>query len=517
MKWNPRDMRHILIALILPALALLAGLAAPAMAASAPGSVLRIGLQEDPDILDPTLSGSYVGRIVFAGMCDKLFDYDTSLHIVPQLATGYTYKDPTHLILHLRAGVLFQDGEKFDAQAVKYTLNRDLTMQRSLRRGQINDIQSINVTDPLTVELILKAPDAALLAQLAGRPGIMLAPKVAEKEGSDFGQHPVCAGPFRFVRRIPEQKIVLRRFKRYWDSKAIHFDKVEYIPIVNSAVRLDNLEAGRLDLVQYIVPTDVAAVQHDPKLRIVMDTSLANNGITFNTGNGPASKSALGSHKRLRRAFDLAIDRQALINVVYNGLYTPIAQANPPSSRFYVPSVVPPKRDLKAALALVAASGVKPPIPVTLLVPNSPDLLQAAQVIQAMVQPAGFNVTIRAMEFASSLTAARSGDFQAYLSAWSGRADADGNMYSFLHSGEGFNYGHYDNPRVNSLLDQARLAATVDARKAIYAKVWAIERQDMPVIYLWSPKNIVGLKKTLLGFRQVPDGIIRLQGMKFAK
>ena len=371
--------------------------------------------------------------------------------------------------------------------------------------------------DPLTVELVLKAPDAALLAQLAGRPGIMLAPKVAEKEGKDFGLHPVCAGPFRFVQRIPQQKIVLEKFKRYWDAKAIHFDKVEYIPIVNSAIMLANLQAGAIDMAEHIVPTDVPAVEKDPKLRMAIDTSLGYNGITFNVGNGPESKSPIGSHARLRRAFELGIDRTALVHVVYNGLYSPIAQANPPSSQFYVPSVVPPKRDIAAAKALIAATGVKTPIPVTLLVPNSPDLLQAAQVIQAMEQPAGFDVKIRAMEFASSLAAARSGDFQAYLIGWSGRADADGNMYSFLHSGFGFNYGHYSNPKVDALLNEARQAPTVAARKALYAKLWAIERQDMPVIYLWSLKNTVGMKKSVLGFRQVPDGIIRLQGMHFAK
>jgi peptide/nickel transport system substrate-binding protein len=501
---------------ILLALGLLLGLAAPTFA-SPSDNTLRIGLREDPDILDPTLGGSYVGRIVFAGMCDKLFDYDTKLNIVPQLATGYEYKDPTHLVLHLRSGVLFQDGEKFDAAAVKYTLNRDLTMARSLRKGQINDIDSISVIDPLTVELVLKQPNAALLAQLAGRPGIMVAPDVAEKEGADFGQHPVCAGPFKFVQRIAQQKIVLERFKRYWNAQAIHFDKVEYIPIVNSAVRLANLQAGALDLVEYIVPTDVPAVQKDPKLRIEMDTSLAYQGITFNTGNGAESKTPIGSNAKLRRAFELAISREALIHVVYNGLYTAIAQANPPSSQFYVPSVAPPQRDLKAAQALVAASGVKPPIAVTLLVPNSPDTLQAAQVIQAMVQPAGFDVKIRAMEFASSLAAARSGDFQAYLIGWSGRADADGNMYSFLHSNIGFNYGHYANPEVDTLLDQGRAAPTVAERRAVYAKLWAVERADMPVIYLWSPKNIVGLQKTVQDFRQVPDGIIRLQGMAFGK
>jgi peptide/nickel transport system substrate-binding protein len=500
-------------------LSMVSGLATsvtPVAAFADPPRVLHIGLQEDPDILDPTLSGSFVGRIVFTGMCDKLFDYNPSLNIVPQLATGYTYQDPTHLILHLRPDVLFQDGEKFDADAVKYTLNRDLTMPRSLRRGEINDIQSVEVIDPLTVELVLKAPDSALLAQLADRAGIIIAPKAAAAEGANFGLHPVCAGPFSFVQRVPEQKIVLKKFPGYWDAKDIHFDEVDYMPFVNAAVGLANLQAGQLDLLSTVLPTDVATIKRDPKLQVVSDTSLANVGIYFNVANGSASQSAIGQHAALRRAFELALDRTALINVVYNGLYTPIAQANSPSSRFYVPSIVPPKIDLGAAKKLVAGSGVKTPIPVTMLVPNSPNMLQAAQVIQAMEQPAGFDVKIQAMEFASSLATARSGNFQTYMILWSGRADADGNMYSFLHGGYGFNYGHYDDKQVDALLDQARVTQSGADRTALYAKLWEIERQDLPVLYLWSPENIVGLKKTLLGFTQVPDGMIRLQGMYFA-
>jgi peptide/nickel transport system substrate-binding protein len=506
--------------LALLTLSFLSGLATsvtlPAAAFADPPRVLHISLQEDPDVLDPTLSSSYVGRIVFAGMCDKLFDFDSSLHIVPQLATGYTYKDPTHLLLNLRPGVLFQDGEKLDADAVQYTLNRDLTMPGSLRRGEISDIQSIQVINPLTVELVLKAPDSALLAQLADRAGIIIAPKAAQAEGRNFGLHPVCAGPFSFVERVAEQKIVLKKFPGYWDAKDIHFDEVDYIPFVNSEVGVANLETGQLDMLTSMLPSDVATIERDPKLRVVSDTSLANVGIAFNVANGPASHTPIGQHAALRRAFELALDRTALINVVYNGLYTPIAQANSPSSRFYVPSIVPPARDLAAAQKLVAGSGIKTPIVVTLLVPNSPNMLQAAQVIQAMEQPAGFDVKIQAMEFASSLATARAGNFQAYLILWSGRADADGNMYSFLHGGYGFDYGHYDNKQVDALLDQARIAQSVTDRTALYAKVWDIERQDLPVLYLWSPKNIVGLRKSLLGFDQVPDGIIRLQGMHFA-
>jgi peptide/nickel transport system substrate-binding protein len=497
-------------------LTLLFSLNQPALSAPV-HTVLRIGLPADPDILDPALSGSFIGRVVFAGMCDKLFDYNASLKIIPQLATSYVYTNPTHLVLKLRPGVLFQDGEHFNAQAVKFTLDRDLSMKGSLRRGQINDIASIKTIGPLTVELILKAPDSSMLAQLAGRPGIMIAPAAAAKEGRNFGLHPVCAGPFRFVKRIPEQKIVLKRFKRYWDAKAIHFNKVEYYPIVNPSVMLANLQAGRLDIVTGVDPTDVGTVERDSKLRILLDTSLGYSGITFNVANGPESKTAIGQHARLRQAFNLAIDRAALIHVVEDGYAVPVAQANPPSSRFFIKSIVPPLRNIKAAIALVKSTGVPTPIPVSLLVPNSPALLQMAQVIQAMVKPAGFDVKIRAMEFASSLAAAQDGDFQAYLDGWSGRADADGNMYSFLHSGEGFNYGKYDNPKINRFLDLARTVESVAGRKSIYAKIWKIEAQDMPIIYLFSPNNIVALNRDINGFVLNPDGIIRLQGMFASK
>src|SRR6476661_4163755 len=115
--------------------------------------ILHVGLRQDPDLLDPTLGSSYVGRIVFAGLCDKLFDIDTKLNIVPVLATGYEWKDPIHLVIHIRDGVQFQDGAKLDAEAVKYKLTRDLNAKGSMRRGEISSVDSIDVIDPLTIQL----------------------------------------------------------------------------------------------------------------------------------------------------------------------------------------------------------------------------------------------------------------------------------------------------------------------------------------------------------------------------
>ena len=478
---------------------------------------LRIGLREDPDILDPTLGSSYVGRIVYAAMCDKLFDIDAHLNIVPQLATGYEWADPTHLILHLRDGVTFQNGEKFDAEAVRYKLNRDLTIKGSMRAGEISAIKEVRVRDPLTVELELKSPSSALLAQLTDRAGIMIAPKAAEAAGANFGLHPVCAGPFAFDSRVAQDRIVLKRFPGYWNAAAIHFDEVDYLPLPNPAVRLANLQAGALDIVEQIVPTDAPAVQHDPKLVLAVGDGLSYQGITINTGNTLASNTPLGRETLVRQAFELAIDRKALIDVVYDGLYTPTVQASPPSSPYYFADIQPPARDVDRARALLKQSGAALPVKITLVAPNNPDLQQADEVIQSMAAEAGFEVTLQSMEFASSLQAGYAGNFQAYNIAWSGRIDPDGNLYPFLHTGGTFNYGHYTDPAMDDALDRARLVTGLDERRALYRQVVEQERRDLPLIYLWTPKNLVGMRKQVTGFTQVPDGLIRLTGVALGK
>ncbi len=493
----------------------LAPITAHAQSATAQ-STLRIGLREDPDVLDPTLGSSYVGRIVYAGMCDKLFDLDAKLNIVPQLATGFRYEDPTHLVITLRPGVTFQNGEKMDAEAVKTSLLRHLTLKRSMRVGEINAIKEIEIIDPATIRLVLKQPAAQLLSQLTDRAGIIMAPGALAKEGDNFGQHPVCAGPYAFAERVAQDHILLKRYHGYWNDKDQHFEQVIYLPIVNSSVTLANLRAGSLDLAEYVTPSDIPAVKADPKLKLMISDGLGYTGININVNNGPAAKTLLGENPLVRRAFELAIDRKALLQVVYNGMFTPTAQANPPSSPFFVPAVQPPARDVAAAKALLEQAGVAGRVPVELTVSNSPALLQAAEVIQSMTAEAGFDVKIRAMEFASSLQAGYSGNFQAYMIGWSGRADADGNMWALMHTGGTFNYGHHSNPALDKLLDDARLVTDVGQRRALYAQAWTIQRQDLPLIYLWTASNIVGMKKNLDGFVQVPDGLIRLGGVHFS-
>src|SRR5437868_9133837 len=158
------------------------------LAAVANAQTLRVGLAEDPDILDPTMARTFVGRIVFAGLCDKLFDLDEKLNIVPQLATGYEWSaDSKALTIKLRSGVTFHDGEKLDAAAVKFNLERHKTMPGSNRSGELRPVTSVDVVDPSTVKLNLSAPFSPLLAALADRAGMMVSPKAAQAAGANFG------------------------------------------------------------------------------------------------------------------------------------------------------------------------------------------------------------------------------------------------------------------------------------------------------------------------------------------
>jgi peptide/nickel transport system substrate-binding protein len=494
---------------------LLAALASLGLAAAAEAQTLRIGLREDPDILDPTLARTFVGRIVFATLCDKLFDINEKLEIVPQLATGHAWEDPRTLRITLREGVRFHDGEPMDAESVRYSLNRHLTLSGSFRRSEIGAMESVEVVDPRTVRIRLKVASSPFLSQLTDRAGMIVSPRAAEAAGRQFGNAPVCAGPYRLVERVAQDRIVVERFDGYWDAARIHIPRITFLPIPDSTVRLANLQSGALELVQTIEPDDVKAVQANRRLRAVAYDELGYQSIVFNLGNGARANTPFARDPRIRAAFELAIDRDAVNQVVYEGGYTPTAQPIPPGNPYHVAGFRPEPRDLARARALLREAGIATPVPVEMTVPNSPDLRQAGEVIQAMVQEAGFALKLNTMEFASSLQAANRGEFETYLVAWSGRVDPDGNTWTFIHSQGGQNDGKYANPEVDRLLDQARTETDMAARRALYGRVFEIAlRADRSRVYLWHRKNIVAHTARLSGFVPVADGLIRPQGLR---
>jgi peptide/nickel transport system substrate-binding protein len=479
-------------------------------------STLRIGLAEDPDVLDPTLARTYVGRIVFASICDKLFDIDAKLNVIPQLAlSNETSADGKEVTIKLRPNVKFHDGEKFDAEAAKFSLERHMTMAGSFRKPELGAVDRVEVVDPLTIKLVLKSPFSPLIAQLTDRAGMMVSPKAAKEAGDRFGLKPVCAGPYRFVERVQQDRIVVEKFADYWDKDKVSIDKIIYLPIVDSTVRLANLKSGGLDLIERLLATDIKEVRSDSRLKLSEALDLSYFGITINVANGDKAKNPLGQNAKVRQALDLAIDREALNQVVFNGEFVPGNQWVSPANAYYQQSIPVPKRDVAKAKALIKEAGVQTPIVIDFMVPQGAENKAVSEVVQAMAAEAGFDLKIRVAEFATSLKASEQGDYQAYFIGWSGRTDPDGNIYSFAKTKQPQNVTGISIPEVDKALDDARLTSDTAKRKAIYEKAAKIllTEQDS-ILYLYHRKVLIAHTTKLEGFVPVPDGLVRVVGLK---
>jgi peptide/nickel transport system substrate-binding protein len=477
-------------------------------------TTLRIGLAEDPDVLDPSIGRTYVGRIVFASFCDKLFDIDEKLNIVPQLALSYeTSADGKEMTVKLRPGVKFHDGEPFDAEAAKFSLDRHLTLPTSFRKPELAALDHVDVIDPSTVKLVLKTPFSPLITQLTDRAGMMVSPKAAKDAGEKFGLHPVCAGPYKFVERVQQDRIVFEKFADYWNRENIFIDRVVFLPIVDSTVRLANLKSGGLDLIERVLATDIKDVRADPRLKLSTALELGYMGLTINISNDK-NKGGLSQSDKVRQALDLSIDREAVNQVVFNGEFTPGNQWVSPEHPYYQKAFPIPMRDVGKAKALLKEAGATLPVSVDLMVPKGPENEAVAQVLQSMAAEAGFDLKIRLIEFATSFKQAQAGEFQAFLIGWSGRIDPDGNAYVFLHTKAPQNDGGYSNPETDKGLEDARLISDPAQRKAIYQKVTGIVLKDEPIIYLYHRKLLIAHSIKLEGYRQMPDGLVRVVGLK---
>lgn len=497
-------------------IALLLGALGALAASQAVAQTLRVGLQSDPTTLDPARSGAFIERIVFASLCDKLVDIGPDLSLRPELATGWAWSDGARtLTLKLRQNVRFQDGTPFDAEAVRINLERYRNDRASRRRGELAALQSIETPAPDTVVLRLSSPFVPLPSVLADRAGMMLSPRAIAEKPDALSDDPVCAGAFRVVRRVTQDRIEVERFQDYWNRPAIKLERVVFRPMPDNTVRLLNLRAGQLDLVERIAPSDVAATRADPRLRVAEATTIAYDLIQFNINHGAGANSAIARDARLREAFELSIDRDVINQVAMEGLFVPSNQPEPPGSTFHHADLPIPKRDLARARALMAAAG-QPSPEVTFRVVNTPTSVQVATILQAMAGEAGFRVKIEATEAAAMVAAQERGDFEAALGIWSGRPDPDGNTSIWLACNGFLNRAKWCVNEVDAALVAGRSATEAAERKPHYRAAWARMTEDRPYMVLYHHRWFYAFSPKVTGFAAAPDGLIRFANLELA-
>ena len=441
------------------------------------GGTLKIALESELRTLDPLKSSQRVERQVYYNMYDSLVSIDSSLKIKPGLATSWQYSDPTTLQFTLRQGVKFHDGTDFNADAVKFNIDRILNAASSPRKSELASVKSVEVKDASTVIFHLKKADAALLAQLVDRAGMMLSPAAIAKGGADFGIKPLGAGtgPFAFVEWKRDDHLTLKKNPSYWLSGRPYLDELIYRPITDSSSALAALRTGDIDVAgtNAIADKDIASIKSDSNLIYKDIPGLSFGGFMVNSASGVLSD------KAKRQAVALSLDRAQIVKNVFfdvhvlsNGPIPPTSWAYDSSEKIYA------KPDV--AKAKSTATGFS----FALKTPNTPGSIQLATLIKDQLSKVGITVNIQTEEFGQILNETEKHTFDAALVGWSGRIDPDGNMYGHFHTGGGFNDGQYSNPKVDSDLEQARTESDQGKRKALYDDAQLIVVQDVGYVFI---------------------------------
>ena len=492
------------------------------------GGTLVVGLNEDPDVLDPTLARTFVGRMVFLHMCEKLYDLNSKLKIVPQLAAALpaVSKDKLTYTIKIRSGIKFNDGTALTAAAVKQSLDRHRTLRGSVRASEISPIDSVEVQGN-SVVIHLKQPFAPLTAQLADRAGMIMSPKQLDALGDKFATNPVCVGPFQFKDRTAGDHITLTKSNDYYGKANVHLSQITFRIITDQNAKTQSLRAGDIQVEDRVQSTDVPTLRKDKTFTVLKVPTIGYQGITLNIGNKNGllkSYSNVGTpiarSQYLRTAFDLALDRDTINKVVFSGLNLPDCYPISPVSPWYVTTKglqCNLHANVPLAKKLVAGSGIATPIHVQLTIATDAVAARLGQVIQSMEEKIGIQVDLKPTEFVSSLSAADAGKFDCFAVGWSGRVDPDGNLYGFVSTPGTQNDSGYSNPKLDYVLNGARKSVSEKARRTLYAAAMKIIHRDRPLIFLYHPVNYYGVTKKVGGLKVYGDGLIRAYNAGYVK
>lgn len=487
------------------------------------GGDLVMALSSEPDRLDPTTSSSLYTRYVMQTMCQKLYDIDEKGDITPMLATALPEisKDGKTVRIPLKDGVKFADGTDFDAEAVKTTIERGLNLEESSRAAELGPIDDVTALDDHTLEVTFEKPFAPFTAALADRAGMIMSPKALEDEGDDFGDNPVCVGPFKFEKRIAQTSIKVVKDPNYYDADKIHLDSITYQIMTDANIRAANIRSGDVQVADTISPQDVDALDEETGIGLLQSNSLGYQGLTVNMGFGdnPENfKTPLGQDPKVRRALSMAIDRKALVNTVFNGWFSPACSGIAPDSPFATDASNDcVDYDPEGAKKLLEDAGVELPLKVNMKVSNTQDTLRFAQAVQAATKEAGFDIKVQPMEYTALLDAQDRGDYELLQLGWSGRVDPHGNLYTFHYPGAANNVTGVDDDELSDLLTRASEVTDEGERAELYGRASKRIAEINSIIYLYRQKNLTAYTEDVAGIDVYSDGVVHLSEAGFLK
>jgi len=476
---------------ILQALACVACLVLTLSCASRPDpNTLVMIIESSPTNLDPRVGLDAQSERIDDLIFDDLLTRDTHLNVAPGLAQRWEIPDPLTYIFHLHHGVKFHDGRPLTARDVKWTFDSLLQGKiRSTKSAVYGFVDHIDASDDYTVVFHLKEPFATLLWNLSdGAMGI-----VPYGSGDEISRKPIGSGPFRFVSAEQDREVVLALNDEYWGERA-HLQMVRFIVVPDTTTRALELRKGSADIAINALTSDmVLALESDPNLAVLRAPGTVLAYLAFNL------RDPILKDERVRQALAYAIDRRPFLEYLLRGFARPANSVLPPESWAYNGDVPAYDHDPARARQLLEQAGYREVNGVRFHLTMKSSTEESTRLMAAMLQQqlrqVGIALDIRTFEFATFFSDVTHGLFQLYSLRWIG-GNEDPDIFEYIfHSSKfppnGANRGHFADPRIDALVDQARHELDQNTRKQLYAEIQRTLADELPYINLWYFDNVL--------------------------
>jgi len=491
--------------------------------AAQPAGTLVVGLVAEPVNLDPPqvtdLNSNRVGRRIV----ETLVTFpEESTQIVPGLAESWTIsKDGLQYTFKLRRGITFHDGTPLNAEAVKFSIERQINPSHpAYKLGKypfanffFGNVKAVEVLSEERVAFLLNEARASFIAVLAQGAASIVSPTAVMKWGPDYPTHPVGTGPFRFASWDRGQRVVLEKNPTYW-KYPVKVERVIYRPIVEDQARLTELLTGTLDVIVGVPADFVSQLEQNAKITLLKQVGAHVWYLGMNNQKKPFDD------KRVRQALNYAVNKDAIVKDVLKG--TGAASRGPvlPGTWGADPALKPYPYDPERAKKLLAEAGYPSGFSTTLWVPESGSGMQApvamSTVMQSNLKAVGVNVSLQTMEWGAYLAKLRTKEQELFALSWmAGTEDPDMVMYPLLHSSQwtpvGPNRALYKNARFDTLLQQARLTTDQAKRAQLYREAQRVLVDDAPWVFVDHEIQIAALSKRVQGFKLHPSFDLRVE------
>jgi peptide/nickel transport system substrate-binding protein len=454
--------------------------------------VVNFLIESMPTNLDPRIGTDGQSERIDGLIFNSLVELDT--HRIPHgdLAEKWETPDPTTYVFHLRSGVKFHDGRPLTSADVKYTfdsiLNGSVT---TAKRGSLRLVKSIEAPDSSTVIFHLSEPNGGFLTDIC-RPAFGVVPQGA---GSDAAQYPIGTGPFRFVSALQDDNVVLERNAAYFQEPS-KIEEVRFRVVPEAVVRALELRKGTADLeMSSLAPDMIPVLRHQSSLDVTEEPGTNYAYIAFNFDDPVLAR------REVRQALALATNREEIIRYLYRGQARLADGPLPSNSWAYEPDIARYAYDPQQAEGLLDSGGFPRKtenngirVKLTLKTSTDESTRLLAAVLQEQWRKVGVDLELQSMEPATLGSEIARGNFQLYTLRWIG-VNNDPEFYEFVFSSKrippmGGNRGHYRNPAVDALLDQARVESDREKRRELFSKVEKIVAEDLPYLSLWFMDNV---------------------------